>query len=115
MKLVSDEQIHLFEQNLQNSLCVFLKPATLGDDGKITINYDNGETWVITYDDSEIQLVKTVTENGSTTTTTYKGSLSGGELVNTADETDKLTIAKEESSSGTNENGTGENGEKENR
>lgn len=101
--------------NLQIFLYVFLKPATLGDDGKITINKSDSETWVITYDDSNIELVKTVTENGSTTTTTYKGSLSGGNLVNTADENDKLTIAKEESSSGMNENGTGENGEKENR
>ena len=30
--------------NLQNSLCVFLKPATLGDDGKITINKSDSGT-----------------------------------------------------------------------
>ena len=61
-------------------------------DGKVTINLTD-ETWVITaYDGGDIVLVKTV--SGSTTSTTYKGSLSTGKLVNVDDTGDELTIAE---------------------
>ena len=64
-------------------------------DGKVTINLTD-ETWVITaYDGGDIVLVKT--ESGSTTSTTYKGSLSTGKLVNVDNTGDELTIAEKSS------------------
>ncbi len=72
--------------------------GTIDSDGKITINKSESETWEITYDNGDIVLVKI--EKGSSAKTTYRGSISGDELVNVENSGDKLSFDAEISESG---------------
>ncbi len=63
MNRVSDEQIRLFEQNLQIFLYVFLKSATLGDDGKVTNEITKTGDGAVTYSSSDTNVATVALDN----------------------------------------------------